>query len=65
MRMIDVQHLAKKYGRVTAVDDLMFHGDQGEGIGLPGPNGLSKDKENSWLFRIKMLNSLPNTTIFI
>ena len=42
MRMIDVQHLTKKYGNVTAVDDLTFHVDQGEVFGLLGPNGAGK-----------------------
>jgi ABC-2 type transport system ATP-binding protein len=42
MRMIDVQHLTKKYGDVTAVDDLTFHVDQGEVFGLLGPNGAGK-----------------------
>ena len=40
--MIDVQHLMKKYGEVTAVDDLTFHVDQGEVFGLLGPNGAGK-----------------------
>ena len=31
MRMIDVQNLTKKFGDVTAVDDLTFNVDQGEG----------------------------------
>jgi ABC-2 type transport system ATP-binding protein len=42
MRVIDVQHLTKKYGNVTAVDDLTFHVDQGEVFGLLGPNGAGK-----------------------
>ena len=42
MRMIDVQHLTKKYGNITAVDDLTFHVDQGEVFGLLGPNGAGK-----------------------
>ncbi len=42
LRMIDVQHLTKKYGEQTAVDDLSFHVDQGEIFGLLGPNGAGK-----------------------
>ena len=42
MHMIDVQHLTKKYGDVTAVDDLTFQVDQGEVFGLLGPNGAGK-----------------------
>ena len=40
--MIDVQNLTKKYGDITAVDDLTFHVDQGEVFGLLGPNGAGK-----------------------
>jgi ABC-2 type transport system ATP-binding protein len=40
--MIDVQHLTKQYGGVTAVDDLTFHVDPGEVFGLLGPNGAGK-----------------------
>ena len=42
MHMIDVQNLTKKFGDVTAVDDLTFHVDQGEVFGLLGPNGAGK-----------------------
>lgn len=42
MRMVDVQALTKKFGALTAVDDLTFHVDQGEVFGLLGPNGAGK-----------------------
>ncbi len=42
MRMIDVQHLTKKFGDLTAVDNLSFHVDEGEVFGLLGPNGAGK-----------------------
>ena len=40
--MIEVQHLTKRYGRVTAVDDLTFRAERGEILGFLGPNGAGK-----------------------
>ncbi len=40
--MIEVQHLTKRYGRVTAVDDLSFKVERGEILGFLGPNGAGK-----------------------
>jgi gliding motility-associated transport system ATP-binding protein len=40
--MIEVQHLTKRYGRVTAVDDLTFTVERGEILGFLGPNGAGK-----------------------
>ena len=40
--MIEVQHLTKQYGRVTAVDDVTFRVDKGEILGFLGPNGAGK-----------------------
>ena len=40
--MIEVQHLTKTYGAVTAVDDISFRGEPGEIVGLLGPNGAGK-----------------------
>ena len=40
--MIEVQHLTKRYGRVTAVDDVTFRVEQGEILGFLGPNGAGK-----------------------
>ena len=39
---IDVEHIVKKYGDFTAVDDVTFHVKEGEIFGLLGPNGAGK-----------------------
>ena len=40
--MIEVQHLTKKYGPVTAVEDVSFRVERGEIFGFLGPNGAGK-----------------------
>jgi ABC-2 type transport system ATP-binding protein len=40
--VIEVQHVSKKYGRVTAVDDVSFRAERGEILGFLGPNGAGK-----------------------
>jgi ABC-2 type transport system ATP-binding protein len=40
--VIEVQHLSKKYGTVTAVDDVSFRAESGEILGFLGPNGAGK-----------------------
>ena len=40
--MIEVQHLTKRYGPVTAVDDVSFRVERGEIFGFLGPNGAGK-----------------------
>ena len=39
---IAVEHLTKRFGRLTAVDDLSFEVGTGEIFGLLGPNGAGK-----------------------
>jgi ABC-2 type transport system ATP-binding protein len=40
--VIEVQHLTKRYGPFTAVDDISFTVDKGEILGFLGPNGAGK-----------------------
>jgi len=40
--VIEVQHLTKRYGPVTAVNDLSFQVEKGEILGFLGPNGAGK-----------------------
>jgi ABC-2 type transport system ATP-binding protein len=40
--LIDVRHVTKKFGKITAVDDLCLNVPQGVCFGLLGPNGAGK-----------------------
>jgi ABC-2 type transport system ATP-binding protein len=40
--VIEVQHLTKHYGPVTAVHDVSFKAERGEILGFLGPNGAGK-----------------------
>lgn len=54
---IEVDHIVKKYGDFTAVDDVSFFVEEGEIFGLLGPNGAGK----STLIRM-MTTLLPITS---
>ncbi len=55
--MISVQNLTKKYGSVTAVNNISFEVEKGEIVGFLGPNGAGKSTT------MKMLTGyLPSTT---
>jgi len=40
--VIQVSHLVKNYGRVTALNDISFRVEKGETLGFLGPNGAGK-----------------------
>ncbi len=40
--MIEINHLTKRYGRFTAVDDISFSVGKGQVVGFLGPNGAGK-----------------------
>ena len=40
--VIEVEHLTKRYGTFTAVDDVSFKVERGEILGFLGPNGAGK-----------------------
>ena len=40
--LLQIQHLTKRYGDATVVDDLSFHIAPGECLGVIGPNGAGK-----------------------
>jgi len=54
--MIKVENLVKKFGEVTAVDDISFDVDAGEVFAFLGPNGAGKTTT------IKMLTTLLKPT---
>ncbi len=39
---IDARHLVKRFGKLTAVNDLTLHVNRGEIVGFLGPNGAGK-----------------------
>jgi len=54
--MIDAENLTKKFGNLTAVEDLTLHVDEGEVFGFLGPNGAGKTTT------IRMLGCLISKT---
>ena len=40
--MIDTENLTKRFGNITAVENLILHVDEGEVFGFLGPNGAGK-----------------------
>ena len=40
--LLEVEHLVKRFGGLTATDDLSFKVEEGESLGLIGPNGAGK-----------------------
>ena len=56
MALLDIQGLTKNFGGLKAVDNLDFHVDPGEILGLIGPNGAGK----STVFNMITSNVLPS-----
>jgi len=54
--MIAIEHLTKRYGNVTAVDDLNLSIEAGQVYGLLGPNGAGKTTT------VRILSTLTNPT---
>jgi ABC-2 type transport system ATP-binding protein len=54
--MIDTENLTKKFGEMTAVDNLNLHVNEGEVFGFLGPNGAGKTTT------IRMLSCLISKT---
>ena len=42
MHLLEVENLTKRFGGLTAVNNISFHIDEGEMVGLIGPNGAGK-----------------------
>jgi ABC-2 type transport system ATP-binding protein len=57
MNAIEVEHLVKKFGDFTAVDDVSFNVTEGEIFGLLGPNGAGK----TTLIRMMTTLTLPTS----
>jgi len=42
MHLLEIENLTKRFGGLTAINNVSFHVDEGEIVGLIGPNGAGK-----------------------
>ena len=56
-KLLEVQGVTKKFGGLVAINDLSFHLEEGEVLGLMGPNGSGK----TTIFNIIMGDFLPDS----
>jgi len=42
MHLLEVENLTKRFGGLTAINNVSFHVDEGEIVGIIGPNGAGK-----------------------
>ena len=40
--MVEIKNLTKKYGQITAVNNISFRAEENEVLGFLGPNGAGK-----------------------
>jgi ABC-2 type transport system ATP-binding protein len=52
--ILEIEHISKRYGEVTAVDNLSFNVPRGSVFGLLGPNGAGKSTTIRMIMRIIM-----------
>ncbi len=52
--ILEIDHISKRFGDVTAVDDLSFNVPRGSVFGLLGPNGAGKSTTIRMIMRIIM-----------
>ena len=55
--LIEIEHLTKRFGRFTAVDDVSFSVARGEVVGFLGPNGAGKSTTMRMLAGFMLPNS--------
>ncbi len=57
MKIVELNHVVKKYNEFKAVDDISFYVDKGEIFGLLGPNGAGKTTTISMILGITPVTS--------